>query len=777
MLITFRKIFLFLLILFFSEKTLLFAQSFNQCGEKNFNKSILFEKKKIKLIDIKVKDYRAWQVNNIRILTNNTHVIPDKFKKRFKANIKILFSDNSVCKYKSKIRTQGDLKDHIFYKDGQVFQSLDVGLEDGHLNNITKFKLFLKGTRGIEEDEIFMTELLREFGFLAPRTEIVDVKINDQKIRMLLQEKISKELLEYNKRREGPILEGDEKYMMSFISKVKNDPGVNWSEIFRLSDLGTKVQLSKQTNSSWSIKNNTFTKISLDAIKKLNFIYLVYLNSYKDKKNNYSFLHYNLDNDLLSQNNSKNLDKLNVYNNLLIAGNGQHGLYVHNRKFYWNPIENYFEPIYYDGEFNLTKEVKSLHYPLSLNYEKSIDLTISLINSLDKKKFLKNLKSRNLDLDFEKINKKIDKLKDNLNSIKRIFNEKNKDDLSYNLTSYKKKELFNNYVKNLKLQNIKYRFVKYEYDEKNNNSYIQICEKNLDDCKKKIKLDNVMKRNLLEGKLKIDGYNYQLVKSDISNMEKYNKVILNDENFENVYFFYNNGVKYKYDKTNKRFNIYQTDTTGRSYFLNGKIKDVNIDFSGKKIRYLTQQIVKYDYNNLTGCLSFIKTKFDNTSLSSIYANCEDGINLIDVSGLLKNITASNSVLDGIDLDFSDLMIKRVDIKNSGNDCVDFSSGKYKITHFNLVNCGDKGVSIGEKSKIKIGNIEINKAIIGVASKDSSETFIDNAKIHNTNNCLAAYRKKQEFDGGFIEINNSYCKRYENFVFMDKFSKINIINEL
>ena len=31
---------------------------------------------------------------------------------------------------------------------------------------------------GAEEDEIFMTELLRELGFLAPRTEIVNVKIN-----------------------------------------------------------------------------------------------------------------------------------------------------------------------------------------------------------------------------------------------------------------------------------------------------------------------------------------------------------------------------------------------------------------------------------------------------------------------------------------------------------------------------------------------------------------------------------------------------------------------
>ena len=50
---------------------------------------------------------------------------------------------------------------------------------------------------------------------------------------MIFQEKSSKELLEFHRRREGPILEGDEKYMMKFSSKVKNYSGINWSEIMK----------------------------------------------------------------------------------------------------------------------------------------------------------------------------------------------------------------------------------------------------------------------------------------------------------------------------------------------------------------------------------------------------------------------------------------------------------------------------------------------------------------------------------------------------------------
>ena len=774
MLTIFRKIFFIIIILIFSGSSLVFSQSLNNCSEKNFDKITLFKKKKMELIDIRVKDYRGWQVNNIRILTNNSYVISDNFKKRFKADIKIYYSDNSACSYQAKIRTQGDLKDHIIYKDGQVYQSLDVGLEDGHVNNVTKFKLFLKGTRGVEEDEIFMTELLRELGFLAPRTEIVDVKINGEKLRMLFQEKISKELLEFNKRREGPILEGDEKYMMNFISKVKNNPGVDWAEIFRLSDLGTKIQLSKQTNSSWSIKNNMFTKIGLDALEKLNFIYLVYLNSYQDKKNNYSFLHYNLDNTLLAQNNSENLEKLNIYNNLLIAANGEHGLYVHNRKFYWNSIENYFEPIYYDGEFNLKKKTKNLHYPLSLDYEKSVDSTINLINSLDKNRLLTKIKSRNLILNNEELNLKIDYLISNLIFIKKVFNEKSKNELSYNLTSYKNKELFNNYIKNLNEQKIKYKFVKYQYDKVGNKSYIKVCEKDFKNCNENIYLDSMMKRDLFEGKLKVKGYNYQFIGSENNKLEKYKKIILNDINFKDVNFFYNDGIRYEYDKIKKEFNINQTDNNGRSFFFKGEIKDVNINFNGKEN---PTKIIKYDHNNLTGCVSFIKNKFYETSLSAVYANCEDGINLINSLGSIQNIDVNYSVLDGVDLDFSDVFVKNINIKDSGNDCIDFSSGNYSVNKFELENCGDKAISVGEKTNININEAIISNSNIGIASKDSSIINVQETNIKNTKECLAAYNKKQEFSGSYLKIKRSKCINSYKKIVKDKFSHIEINEEI
>ena len=54
----------------------------------------------------------------------------------------------------------------------------------------------MKGTRGKEEDEIFMTEMLREFDFISPRTNLVNVKINGEKL--VLQNEAGNQLATFN---------------------------------------------------------------------------------------------------------------------------------------------------------------------------------------------------------------------------------------------------------------------------------------------------------------------------------------------------------------------------------------------------------------------------------------------------------------------------------------------------------------------------------------------------------------------------------------------------
>ena len=108
------------------------------------------------------------------------------------------------------------------------------------------------------------------------------------------------------------------------------------------------------------------------------------------------------------------------------------------------------------------------------------------------------------------------------------------------------------------------------------------------------------------------------------------------------------------------------------------------------------------YKSMPGCVTFYNINFDNTSLKSNNPYCEDSINIIKSTGTLNMIEVTDSMSDGLDLDFSNLKIK-IYVKNSKNDCIDLSFGNYIINHIFSKKCNDKGISIGEKSNVKIKN--------------------------------------------------------------------------
>ena len=219
-------------------------------------------------INIKISDYRLWSINNLEILSDTREypsrdIISEKNKKRFKSKIEVVFPNNIKCKFNSIIRQSGDWKDHIYMSRGKIFQSVDIKLIDGNINGITRFKLLIPKTRKNPEQELLFTKILTSLNFLAPRTFFVNVNLNNTNTRMLFQEKINKEMLEFNKRVEGPILEGDERYMWSYVKE--NNKYLNSS---------IKNQLARQTNSKWSMKSKNHLIIANEALTNLNIIYL-----------------------------------------------------------------------------------------------------------------------------------------------------------------------------------------------------------------------------------------------------------------------------------------------------------------------------------------------------------------------------------------------------------------------------------------------------------------------------------------------------------------------
>ena len=174
---------------------------------------------------------------------------------------------------------------------------------------------------------------------------------------------------------------------------------------------------------------------------------------------------------------------------------------------------------------------------------------------------------------------------------------------------------------------------------------------------------------------------------------------------------------------------------------------------------------------MTGCVNFFRSNLNNIFIDLEKGQCEDTLNIINSFGKIKYIKVQSAYSDALDIDFSKIDINEIEISNAKNDCIDLSGGEYMIINSNLSYCGDKAISVGEKSNLILEKVLISDAKIGVASKDSSMTKIKNIDIRNTELCLSAYNKKQEFYGGLIEVENIVCENYLKINDTDKVSKI------
>ena len=731
---------------------------------------------KVKQIEIDTHNYRRWTVNSIRIITNRFRFTPEKYRKRFEANIVVIYEDGSKCNFNGRIRHSGDAKDHIALLDNSIIQSLDVHLTNGNIRGITRFKLFKPDTRGVLEDVIIQTEILRDLNYLAPRSIKVKTRINLTNSVMLFQEKASKELLEFNSRREGPILEGDQKFFFKLVENIPSNQLSNYDVgTPRLRSKSIKTMLAKQTNSAIINKSEIHKQISYNSLTNLNLIYLYYSNRFQDSKNNFQFFDYDLDNQLLGFFNKKNILKLNIYNLLMQSTNSQHALSSSNRKFYWNSILNFYEPINYDANPNIdafspSTTTSTNRLPISENFFIAFDELEKKLQNLNVSKLKKNISKSGLEVNQKYVEKKINKILLNLRIVKDSYmNIKDNEIVSHNQ------------FKPINAILSKFNSTLNEIDPgvyliKHNNSgdKLQRCKIYLNDCKEY----NFSKENipiLLEGELIIEDKIYQYLGKNLNFDSIKNQNFYNKLDYKNSKIYYEDGIKVSVNLSENIINIYQYSIGSRLYLIGGVLENTTLNFYGKKINQsLDNANIKsfpINLSGLTGCLSLIDLEVNNVSLNATDSNCEDAINLINVKGSLKNINIENSFSDGLDVDFSKVNIENIKINSSKNDCVDFSAGRYNLGYLNLSNCGDKALSVGEKSFLNLNKIKAINSNIGIASKDSSIVELNEGSFNNTEICIAAYNKKQEFNGGFVEMKQIECKESLKITEVDKYSKV------
>jgi len=157
-----------------------------------------------------------------------------------------------------------------------------------------------------------------------------------------------------------------------------------------------------------------------------------------------------------------------------------------------------------------------------------------------------------------------------------------------------------------------------------------------------------------------------------------------------------------------------------------------------------------------GAFTVVNSNLEIKNSYFSFNRSEDAVNLNQVIGELDNIFISNTPSDGLDIDFGNIDIKKITLNDigtdSGADAIDMSKSRVTIDDAIIKQVTDKGLSVGENSYCTIANIEIDQALVGFSSKDSSELIIENAKLFDIEMASAmAYRKKSHHTGGLIKI--------------------------
>lgn len=679
----------------------------------------------ILLIEVQVPKSSSYAKNLFKIYSSRTENIPPKLKKKFKANIIVHYTFGE-CIYKATVRQSGDFKDHISLINGQPIRSLDVKLKNGNILNAVGFKLLLPPTRnGL--NEVLGSLILKDLGFIVPETFEVNTSINGVDSIMLFQEKSAKELLERNLKREGPIFEGDESLLWSYQDY----------ELFELEPIAT----SRMVNDSWFEKGINSQAIVLQSYAILQNAYLA--SGYKYQKNNEVLsLFPNIIED----------DKTINYHAALIAMNGIHALIPHNRKFYFNTLEQQFEPIYYDGNIDLLqsldllylKDYGSIESVLPRNPSNNFIKLSQSLNSNGKLKenFLNRVTNQNQAENF--FQNGIKQFKENMNIFKTNQNPKLPSEDSVKSFIEPNYEWYKNFSD---LKGFEQQIVT-GIDFKDN--YFRFSFKNKDFFEGTA--DNVSKlltRKNLEGErtVYIPVININSKKNEYKSMNIGSSLIRMSK-----------GINVEIIEDQKTIKFMQSDPLDWVLISNGDLSFWNITFNGLEYFGDSTETPKQRFNNfgLTGCLTIYNIQINQSYFSINDGGCEDSINIINSFG--KNITVivKNAQADAIDADFSDLEFKNLDIINAANDCFDVSGGRYSIKEGILKNCQDKAISVGEKSNLTVNKIIINGANIGVAAKDLSKVSVIQMEAINTNICADVRRKKQEFGGAELTINEYKC---------------------
>ena len=675
-------------------------------------------------------------------------------------------------KFRAKIRMKGDRQIHWENKRTSSYK-IDL-IKDNRLWGMEEFSLQKPITKNYAYEFLFH-KLLSKTNNLYLKYFPINLYFNDDNRGVYaVEESFSKELLERQNKRNGPIFSLNEDIGEHY-------PNINY-ELY--SARYWLIQNPKLSESAFSILNK------LKDDEKLN------IEDYFD------------------------LDRWASYFAVIDIMSAHHGSLAKSARLYFNPTSSKFEPIGYDAHVGAGDFSNFILADLLQEGRSNCSYICD-----EKNWYFKFFKLKNGELNYEFLEKYIYYLKlySNTNFIDEFLEEINLELKQFNLAVYSEdsktdkmwRKGLGPYLYDDKILHKKAKLIKQRIDSINkiNNYKISLKNKKLifkdnysnfpikiipKNCERKtdnkfylagnmtIEWKNGCKEILIEN----DKNTLLSLREDITMSKK--KIFNIKEDFENL--IHNPSVKMisknefeisknltlnknTYIEKNQNFliknNVELNLNNGAILFIKGNIKfkgtnekkiHIKSDGTGSLIFENNNVIINHtnienlgrpvlDQYIFYGGLNFIKSNVALKNISIKNSKSEDAINFVNSDVSLEDIILQNILSDAIDVDFGSLEFNRIICLDIKNDCLDISGAKVEGTELAVNKSYDKGLSIGENSNVKIKDLIMKNCRLGVAVKDGSTAYLENFDSINNEYDLALFTKKKEYDIPSLKIKN------------------------
>ena len=165
-------------------------------------------------------------------------------------------------------------------------------------------------------------------------------------------------------------------------------------------------------------------------------------------------------------------------------------------------------------------------------------------------------------------------------------------------------------------------------------------------------------------------------------------------------------------------------------------------------RYVTVEatnVIDREGWTLTGGITFYRSPIRLSHSRIVGTLAEDGLNVIRARFEFVDSEFAHTASDAFDADFAEGLIERCVFHDIDADAIDVSGSTVQVRDVRGINLGDKGLSVGENSRLTGERLTFENVDFGVVSKDLSRVTVSDVTIQGVRIAgLAAYIKKPSY---------------------------------